>query len=1176
MSTYSYKFVFLGDPDVTVNQSRGINIQFNGYVPVTCKNSTYLSNLIAQKKQLNVQEAAKSGDIVMLFRDVRYRSNGTVTNADDANYTTFIKTPGDHMFQGLTAMASDELQLIDENGSQRSTLSVELPLYDTMFGDRLVGGKTRIDGVLLYGQAYNPMFNDEYRQGDLESSVPVAIVVFAPSGSGDKPEIDPSNEAKAKTVLRIGINVISGEAAGAEIADTPEFRDWQKLAGTMHIVNDGLATSASFIVRDHDIDIEPISDDFAVSGEKTIDVATRMFFSEDPEGTDTDLNVDFGSPARLNVMNYDEISEGKKPQMMISKVKNWEDENGYKHASWDGIVESWYSESGQYRDEQAQPYKMILGSVYDLDYVAKDNPAVNIFSDGRSYITTSQYAPYSPGAVSEGTNLSPGMQERWDERTSFASAPALFSSGVIASNKSIVINSKSVRAAGSYNVIGSSYVELSSNPNLKDIESKMPLYQGLIANSRTVKIEDCEEEPDHVPYTRGGGAYTHEPHFSLLCKTYANNNVIGSREVLISSRYPYYDYNGDSHPDGYRLERTFIANCDRVNLNMSDRVIALGLKGVFGNGSTQKAQKRFYTGASKNTYCGNSGDAAWTNGFTQDSNETEYSLSFNTFTRTEDSVFIGGSVNTTDVKGVVVIGTGCPRSNYYGANIVEGFRATDEVKPIGHAYMVEHSAIIGLDNRISTIVPEAIKGNWTRPWCKGRVSNVYEIGKTLINDVRQQRWIEDQFANVSFLLSDQNNGRHLQKDPATVILGSKNAYYCQKGKWVKQVIIGGFSGKGVKGTFNGAKCPPWWNHNSFEFKSEWNSPSRNALAVQDMKGRQVMYTSIGVNLGFIKGARDQEAYENYRYSDMGNINFFKLYRLLRHLRYDYETGYVRFDMTDESTQPESSYPVKFHNQGKDYQGNASTCLADLVDDAHCYYPHFPMGNPFSNGGGTDNIGPGGGDCTVYGNSGGGGGDTPVPGPTPVPGNGLTFGGRTYPTVIIGNLEWTTVNLNYDDATIGDTNTGDSSPEGHNYYTVNPEDYGRLYNKEAVSYINGLLVNLGGGWRVPSNSDYQNLCSTFGQPIGTYSDIWELKDTTNFLAGSAINFKLSGIWNPTNQFLNNSVENQATTDVATAPGYENGRYAFMITEGKIRIQKPTINSDYKDALSIRAVRTVVQE
>ncbi len=966
MAEYKWKFVLLGDPDVTVNQSRGINMQFNGYVPLNCpKNAKYLSDLISQKKKVDISSATSNGNLILMFRDVKYKAdNAANVSLNDSNYQNYLKKPGVHMFQGLTAMASDEIQIADENGQQRSTLSVEIPLYDTMFGDRLTGGKARIDGVLLYGQAYNPMFNDEHRQGDLEKAVPVALILFAPSGTGDKPQINPSGSSKVNTILRVAINMLSGDSANAEIVESQAFKDWSKLAGTMHVVNEGMATSADFIVRGHEVDIAPISDDFAVSGDRTIDVASRMFFSEDPEGTNTDLNVDFGSPARLNVMNYDEVSEGKKPQMMISKVKNWEDENGYKHASWDGIVESLYSESGQYRDDSTQSYKMILGSVYDIDYVAKDNPAVNIFSDRTSYITTSEYAPYSPGAVSEGTNLSPGMQERWDERTSFASAPALFSSDVRASNKSIVINSKNVRAAGSYNVIGSYYVELSSNPNLKDIESKLPIYQGLIANSRTVKIEDCEEEPDHVPYTRGDGAYTHEPHYNLLCKTYANNNVIGSREVLISSRYPYYDYNGDSHPDGYRFERTFIANCDRVNLNMSDRVIALGLKGVYGNGSTQKAQNRFYTGASKNTYCGTGN----TNGFTQDFYEDEYSLSFNTFTRTEDSVFIGGSVNTTDVKGVVVIGTGCPRSNYYGANIVEGFRATDEEKPIGHAYMVEHSAIIGLDNRISTIVPEAIKGNWTRPWCKGRVSNVYEIGKTLINDVRQQYWIEDQFANVSYLLSDQNNGRHLQKDPATVILGSKNAYYCQKGKWVKQVIIGGFSGKGVKGTFNGAKCPPWWNHNSFEFKSEWNSPSRNALAVQDMKGRQVMYTSIGVNLGFLKGARDQEAYENYRYSDMGNINFFKLYRLLRHLRYDYETGYVRFDMTDESTQPESSYPVKFCNQGKDYQGNASTCLADLVDDTHCYYPHFPMGNPFSNGGGSDNIGPGGGDSTDWGNS----------------------------------------------------------------------------------------------------------------------------------------------------------------------------------------------------------------
>ena len=69
------------------------------------------------------------------------------------------------MFQGLTVMGADELQIVDENGSERSTLSIEVPLYDTMFGDRLTNGKARIDGVIFYGQAYNPMFNDQYRQG---------------------------------------------------------------------------------------------------------------------------------------------------------------------------------------------------------------------------------------------------------------------------------------------------------------------------------------------------------------------------------------------------------------------------------------------------------------------------------------------------------------------------------------------------------------------------------------------------------------------------------------------------------------------------------------------------------------------------------------------------------------------------------------------------------------------------------------------------------------------------------------------------------------------------------------------------------------------------------------------------------------------------------------------------
>ena len=143
MSTYSYRFVFLSDSDPTVNQSRGFSLQFNGYVPITCNKSTYLSELLAQKKQLDVDAAAKSGDIVLLFRDIAYKANGTVTKPSDDKYTEYLKKPGDHMFQSITAMAANELKVLDENGSNRSTLSIELQIYDTMFGDRLTGGKAR-------------------------------------------------------------------------------------------------------------------------------------------------------------------------------------------------------------------------------------------------------------------------------------------------------------------------------------------------------------------------------------------------------------------------------------------------------------------------------------------------------------------------------------------------------------------------------------------------------------------------------------------------------------------------------------------------------------------------------------------------------------------------------------------------------------------------------------------------------------------------------------------------------------------------------------------------------------------------------------------------------------------------------------------------------------------------
>lgn len=962
MANYSYRFVYLNDSDPTVNQSRGINLQFNGYVPVTCKSATYLSNLISQKKVPDIKKAAiDSDDMVLLFRDVRYKSNGSnETKPDDSHYKDYTKKPGNHMFQGLTVMGADELQIVDENGSERSTLSIEVPLYDTMFGDRLTNGKARIDGVIFYGQAYNPMFNDQYRQGDLERVVPIAMIVFAPSGSGDKPYIDPNGSSKVMTQLRIGLNVAYGDSAGDQVIESEIFKDWKKITGSIHTVNDGMGTSADFIVRGHEIDIAPISEDFAISGDKTINVATRMFFTNDPEGSNNDLNVDFGSPARLNVMNYDEVSDGKKPQMMISKVKNWTDTNGYKHASWDGVVESWYSESANNTYSDAYPYpKSVSGSFYDIDYVALGAPAISIFSEdvkptiwGNSTGIMQEYSPYSMGYPSHETEYTqmnnPGLHERYDKAFIFADGISLFSKNTQIANQTLALSSENVRSRGKNVILGSYGVGISTKDDYDTI-NRDRVYKSFVANSQSIDICDQEEVPDFGKVTSPEGNTGWGAHpFSR--RTYSHTTVLGSESVQVFNWGEAFDY-FDSNPNPYWWQaRNFIASSRYLRMLLSDNNVVLGIKGTTDYIKTQNV----YGDGPQNLMGGPS-----------DYNEDPtthvcyYETGNSTIYRAYDSVFLNGQVHVRDVKGVLVLGAGCSHSTQYGANIVEGFRHfdTSSGNQTSHSYHVENSAILGLDNRISCIFP-ATKG-W-RHWCKGRVSHVYEIGKSLTNDVRQQYWIEDQWCHIP---GEIGNNANIEREPATVILGSRNAYYAQKGKWAKQVIIGGFKTKGIKGAKT-SDVIPWWNYNSFEFKSEWVAPSRNAMAVQDMKGRQIMYTSLGVNLGFMKGKRDAEAYEKYKYSDMGNINFFKLYRLLEHLTYDWDTGLVRFNIgkiDGDQGKATSSQPVGFHNVAM-VNGSPSSCFADLVDERRCYQPYCPMGDSNTDGGGAYYVAPGGGDA----------------------------------------------------------------------------------------------------------------------------------------------------------------------------------------------------------------------
>lgn len=89
--------------------------------------------------------------------------------------------------------------------------------------------------------------------------------------------------------------------------------------------------------------------------------------------------------------------------------------------------------------------------------------------------------------------------------------------------------------------------------------------------------------------------------------------------------------------------------------------------------------------------------------------------------------------------------------------------------------------------------------------------------------------------------------------------------------------------------------------------------------------------------------------------------------------------------------------------------------------------------------------------------------------------------RAYPTVQIGNLIWTTENIDYKwNGLHIATNANDDSidtPYGSYYdnnestYGVNGKKYGLLYNYPATEYINSILTD---GWRVATANDFTAL------------------------------------------------------------------------------------------------------
>jgi len=104
---------------------------------------------------------------------------------------------------------------------------------------------------------------------------------------------------------------------------------------------------------------------------------------------------------------------------------------------------------------------------------------------------------------------------------------------------------------------------------------------------------------------------------------------------------------------------------------------------------------------------------------------------------------------------------------------------------------------------------------------------------------------------------------------------------------------------------------------------------------------------------------------------------------------------------------------------------------------------------------------------------------------------VTIGGRTYPTVKIGNQWWMAENLDWKWNGLQLGNHGESTTiqlaNYYNYdeatYGINGNKYGLLYNHKAVEYLESNKdTMLPDGWQVPSHDDYLVLINFIGADI----------------------------------------------------------------------------------------------
>ena len=99
-----------------------------------------------------------------------------------------------------------------------------------------------------------------------------------------------------------------------------------------------------------------------------------------------------------------------------------------------------------------------------------------------------------------------------------------------------------------------------------------------------------------------------------------------------------------------------------------------------------------------------------------------------------------------------------------------------------------------------------------------------------------------------------------------------------------------------------------------------------------------------------------------------------------------------------------------------------------------------------------------------------------------PDDGVVIGGKLYKVVKIGEQTWLAENLDFADSfiVVGSGAISDSVAQA-NYYNNQEayKKYGRLYNWNAVKYLQDNAAAIFPGWRVPTEADYSQLLSVVG-------------------------------------------------------------------------------------------------